>query len=148
MGWIIFVIVLLVVLSSMRSKAKRTRAQSMRQMALLQGIRPGAATPTQGNQPYPPAPGAPPGWGMPTGQPGQPMQGRQPAAVQPNAQAQFTQSMKLLRTILSGTMPAGTAPVFQPGNSSTYRPGNAPVYSPGNPGTYRPGDAATYAPGD
>jgi hypothetical protein len=142
MGWIIFVFVLLVVLSSMRGKAKKAKARSMQSPALLQGVRSGpGAPPATPATTYPPAVSAPPGWTPPSGAaPGSAPMGSA------NAQVQFAQSMKMLRSILSGTMPAGT--VFQPGNSTTYQPGNAPVYAPGNPGTYRPGDSATYAPGD
>jgi hypothetical protein len=148
MGWIVFVIVMLVVLSSIRGKATRTRKRMMQQPTLLQGTPPASAAPTAVGQPGPSAPSAPPGWGMASGQPGWGVPAGQQQSTQPNAQAQFNQSIKLLRSILSGTLPPGTAPMSQPGGSATYRPGNSPVYSPGNAGVYRPGDAPTYAPGD
>lgn len=123
MGWIIFVFVLLIVLSSMRSRAAKARKRMNQQPALLQAQ---AGQPVQNAQSY---------------QTAQSMQQPRGRVFQPGNSTTYNPGD-------SATYRPGNSPTYPPGDAQTYKSGNAVTYQPGDSTTYAPGDAATYAPGD
>ncbi len=133
MGWIIFVVVLLIMLSSMRSRAAKTRARMSQQVTTLQAQ---ATEPVQSSQSYQSAQSMVSGNSPPGTAP----------VYQPGNSATY-------RPGDSPTYGPGNSPTYRPGDAQTYQPSNAPtsrspMFGPGNSPTYPPGDAAVYAPGD